>query len=577
TPPAALALAASDVGRALQAMITEGQLAEPPTRVLVLGQATTSWLAPALAAWCHAWGPAAVVQEGSFDQIYQDLIAARPGDATVIVLLPWHTRLLGGGRPADARIDDELALWRPCWERVAALGARLVQVGYDVDRVGPAGLAWGGREGPVALVRRMNDALRDALPAGAWFVDLERLAGQLGRDRFYDLRRWFWTRQPFSDEGVAVLAHAVHAGVRSLLQGPRKVLVLDCDNTLWGGVVGETGPLGVQLGETPDGEAFRAFQAWCRDLSRRGVLLAVATKNEPEDARGPFEQNPHMALRMDDLAAFEAGWGPKSESLRRIAQQLNLGLDSFVFFDDNPAEREQVRQALPEVGVVDVPDDPTGFIPAIEAGLWFETLALTAEDAQRAQQYQQERARREHEASFANLDDYLTSLEMRGELRPIDEADRPRVVQLLAKTNQWNLTTRRHGDDVVIAMTADPQAVTFTLRLADRFGDHGLVAVVLATPGDDGALEIDSWLMSCRVIARTAEHLTLAHLVEQAQARGFRELRGTYRPTKKNRQVADLYPTFGFDLVAEEDDGTTRWRLDLATATPPRSFVQRVP
>jgi FkbH-like protein len=574
--PAALGLAVSDMGRALQGLVADGHLPAPRVRVLLLGQATTSWLTPALAAWSHALGPAMAVHEGSYDQLYQDLLSAQPGEVDVVILLPWHQRLLGtsAGRSHNSRIDDELAFWRPCWERVAALGARLVQVGYDLDRAGPAGLGLGGREGPAALVRRMNDALRAQLPRGAYLLDLDRLAGQLGRDRFYDARRWFWTRQPFSDEGVALLSHAMHAAVRCVMHGPRKVLVLDCDNTLWGGVVGETGPLGVQLGETPDGEAFRAFQAWCKELSQRGVVLAVATKNEPEDARGPFEQNPHMALGMADLAAFEANWGPKSESLRRIAEQLNLGIDSFVFFDDNPAEREQVRQALPEVGVVEVPTDPAGYIAAIEAGLWFETVELTAEDTQRSQQYQQERQRREHEQAFASLDDYLTSLQMQGDLREVDEADLPRVVQLLAKTNQWNLTTRRHGEATVAHLMADPRAVTLTLRLADRFGDHGLVAVALGVPHDEHTLRIDTWLMSCRVIARTAEQFVFRELVRAAAERGFRALLGEYLPTKKNRQVADLYPSLGFTLLETGDDGATRWHLELGATELPRTFVQ---
>ena len=385
-------------------------------------------------------------------------------------------------------------------------------------------------QGLRARIRAANAGLLEALPPGAFFVDLEAVSARRGR-AFWDARNHAWTKQPFSEEGLADLGAALQSGVRAVTTGPKKVLVLDLDHTLWGGVVGETGPLGIQLGETPEGEAFRAFQAWCKALSERGVLLAVASKNEPDDARGPFLHNPAMILRLDDLAAFEAHWAPKSESLRRIADTLNLGLDSFVFFDDNPAEREQIRQALPEVEVVDVPPEPYGYIQAIEDGRWFEATSLTREDADRARQYAVERERRDLAASFDNLDDYLASLQMAGHLAPIDDASLPRVVQLLAKTNQFNLTTRRHGPDAVQALLAHPRSVGLTLSLTDRFGDHGLVAVLLAAPEDEHTLRVDTWLMSCRVIARTAEEFTFAALLDRARALGFRRLVGEYLPT----------------------------------------------
>lgn len=567
----------TEAGRLLDKLVEAEQVAAPKLRVHLLGQVTTSWLRPALVA--TAWGrrQPAVVTEGGFDQIFQDLLTLQPGEVDVVVLFPWHPRLLGAAGSVADRVDAELSFWRQCWERASALGVKLIQVGYDLEGPGPLGAAISGLQGgPVHLIRAMNLALREALPRGAAFVDLEQVAGAFGRDRFYDRRRWFWTRQPFSEAALAPLSAAIYAAVRAVTTGPKKVLVLDLDNTLWGGVVGETGPLGVELGLGPDGEAFLAFQAWCKALSERGVVLAVASKNERDDARAPFEQNPHMVLRLSDLAAFEAHWEPKSVSLRRIADLLSLGLDSFVFFDDNPAEREQIRQALPEVEVVEVPPDPAGYIPAIEAGGWFETTGLTDEDAARSQQYQAEHQRREAESSFTNLEDYLRSLEMVADIRTIDDADLPRVVQLLGKTNQWNLTTRRHSAAAVEEMLATPGTVAFTLRLRDRFGDHGLVAVLIAVPEGEAALRIDTWLMSCRVIARTAEHLALRHLVEAARSRGVATLIGDYLPTKKNRQVAELYAGFGFTQAGEAPggEGGGRYVAHLDTLELPRTFVQ---
>jgi FkbH-like protein len=555
-----------EAGRLLTGLVDKGLVPAPSVHVRLLGQCTTSWLVPALTAL--SWGHRQPVQvsEGGYDQVFQDLLAMQPGDAQVIVLLPWTQRLLG-----DGTVDDELAFWQQCWDRVAALGAKLVQVGWDAPGDGPLGAhLGGGPTGPRGKLRAANAAVRAALPPGASFVDLEGVTARLGRQT-WDPRNWFWTRQPFSEAGLVELARAMQAALRAVLTGPKKVLVLDLDNTLWGGVVGEAGPLGVQLGESPDGEAFRAFQAWCKQLTHRGVLLAVASKNEPEDARAPFEQNPGMVLRLDDFAAFEANWGPKSESMRRIAEALNLGLDSLVFFDDNPAEREQVRQAVPEVEVVEVPADPFGYIAAIEDGRWFEAVGLTAEDTQRASQYAVERQRRELAERFDSLDGYLASLEMVGRVAPVDEASLPRVVQLLGKTNQWNLTTRRHSQAVVAGMIETERAVTLTFHLADRFGDHGLVAVLLAVPDDPHTLRVDTWLMSCRVIARTAEEFLFGELVRRARALGFRRLVGEYLPTPKNKQVADVWSRMGLAAV---DESGGRFEADLDALAPPATFVR---
>ena len=383
-------------GRLIRAQWLAGHREGPALlRVLLLGQCTTSWLVPALSAMAWAEGVAALVSEGGYDNVLQDL-STHPAGAQrpdVVVLLPWSQRLLSGPCPALERIASELAFWGQAWNLIAGrLGSRLIQIGYDWVTPGAAGHCLAGRsDGPVDLVRAMNAGLRRTVPADAYFLDLEQVSGTVGRNTFYDMRRYFWTKQPFSESGACRLAEHLWAGVRALTTGPKKVLALDLDNTLWGGVVGETGPLGIALGESADGEAFRAFQRHVKDLAGRGVVLAVASKNNPDDAREPFEKNPDMILQLDDFGAWEVCWEPKGTTIARLARTLNLGLDSFVFFDDNPAEREQVRQALPEVTVVEVPEDPAEYVRALQAGLWFEAAQLTAADQQRTEQYVVER------------------------------------------------------------------------------------------------------------------------------------------------------------------------------------------
>ncbi|MCW5806279.1 MAG: HAD-IIIC family phosphatase [Deltaproteobacteria bacterium] len=531
-------------------------------RVRVLGQCTTSWLAPMIAALAWGRGLPLAVASGEFDNVVQDLTSAAPAD--VVVLLPWSERYL-----ANPLVDDEVAQWRHAWRLAAGRGARVVQIGYDWVGAGPLGHHLAG---DVAHVRALNAELRAALPASAYFVDLEAVSGLAGRAQFYDPRQYHWTKQPFSMAGAAALARHVVAGIRALVTGPKKVLVLDLDNTLWGGVVGETGPLGITLGGTPEGEAFVAFQRHLRGLARRGVLLAVASKNNPADAREPFGAHPDMALAIDDLAAFEASWDPKAMALQRIADALQLGLDSFVFFDDNPAEREHIRQALPEVEVVEVPEDPADYVRALEAGLWFEAVALTDEDRARTAQYAVERQRAELRGAASSLDDYLASLEMCARVRELDDTDMQRAVQLIGKTNQFNLTTRRHSEAHVRALLAGG-AVAVTVRVRDRFGDHGLVSLAIAVPRD-GDLVVDTWLMSCRVIGRTVEQLVLAELVRRATERGLHRVVGEYLPTAKNALVARLYDDLGFAALDASPAGS-RYALALPCAALPRTFVAR--
>ncbi len=570
-------------GRFIHEAHSRGEVEGGALPALLLGQCTTSWLATALTAAAWARGIPLHVVEGDYDNVMQGLSAAALAEGVrpeVVVLIPWTQRLLGGeGRSDDQRVEDELSVWRQAWDAVTRrLGARLVQAGYDWVTPGAQGHHLGGTPGgDVHLIRRANAALRESLPAGAFFVDLEQVSGAIGRGVFYDARRYHWTKQPFSEKGVCLLAEHLAAAVRALTTGPKKVLAVDLDNTLWGGVVGETGPLEITLGSGPDGEAYRAFQRHLKDLSRRGCLLAVCSKNNPDDAREPFEKNPEMVLALADFAAFDASWDPKSAALRRIAEELNLGLDSFVFFDDSPAEREHVRQALPEVEVVEVPEDPAEFVRALQAGLWFETATLTEADASRADQYRQRTRRRESQRQFASMDHYLRSLEMMGDVRDVDEPDMPRVVQLLAKTNQFNLTTRRHTGEDVRRLMAQPDALALTLRVSDRFGDHGLVSILIGVPLPGArvkTLRIDTWLMSCRVIGRSVEQFFFGALVRRVREHGYRRLIGEHIPTKKNAVVSALYEQIGFERIEEAEGGARRFALDLERARIPVTFLE---
>jgi FkbH-like protein len=566
-------------GRRIAKLLDESD--EKRCNVLLLAQCTGTWLSSCLTAAGWAGGTALRVRDGQYDNVMQELLAAKAAGQKpdVVVLLPWNRRLLSDeGGTTQQRIEDELSFWKQAWEIVTKdLGARLIQIGFDWMYPGPLGSHLSGKDqGSVDLIRRVDQAIREQLPSSAFFLDLQQVSGYVGRERFYDPRRYYWTKQPFSDEGTARLAHEIFAGIRAMITGPKKVLVLDLDNTLWGGVVGETGAAGIEVGDSPAGEAYRAFQKYAKSLARRGVVLAVCSKNNPEDAREPFRTNADMQLTLEDFGAFEACWEPKSVAIERIAMTLALGIDSFVFFDDNPAEREHVRQTLPDVEVVEVPEDPSEYVRALEAGRWFEAVSLTAEDRERSKQYRAEAQRREIKTNFASVEEYQLSMKMLGDVRAIDEDDFPRVLQLIGKTNQFNLTTRRHTPEAVRQMLSQPDFVGITVRMSDRFGDYGLVAVIMGVnePGCPvRTLRIDTWLMSCRVIGRTAEEFCLNALVERAKSLGYQRLLGHYIPTKKNALVKDLYKRLGFQPMESKDSGIASYEMNLLQITPAKTFV----
>jgi FkbH-like protein len=550
-------------------------------RVRICGQVTTSWLNAALRVAAFADGVDCGVDEADFDNVLQDVSAGHAATADVVVFVPSGRDLLAlDDRDVGRRVADELMLWRAAWDAVRDQGAtRIVQLGVDYAVRGPT-LVGGGRSGGgdhAEIVAATNVALREALPPTETFIDVAALAGEVGRRQMYDARRDAWTRQPWSEGGVLELAAVLWAGIRAAVGGPKKVLVLDCDNTLWGGVVGETGPHGITLATGPDGEAFAAFQRYVQRLTARGVVLAVATKNEPADARGPFLLNASMRLSLTDFAAFEAGWGPKSESLRRIAQTLGLGLDAFVFFDDSPFERGEVRQALPEVTVVEVPADPADYVAALEAGRWFDARELTAADRARTHAYAAQGVREATRAQYGNLEAYLDSLQLAGEVREVAAEDLDRVVQLIGKTNQFNVTTRRHSPAQLLQILDTPRAIGLTLRLRDRFGDYGLVGVVLAVPDVDDAtrLRVDTLLLSCRVLGRTAEWFLLQQLRTRAEQAGYLSIVGEWVVTAYNAQTRALWTSVGLEAQGTPDpDGGARFSGPLTSMIVPATFVR---
>lgn len=491
-----------------------------------------------------------------------------------VLILPSHKRCVYDGNLTDPgeeqrRQASELSahlldLCRKLYERTKAeilLANFVLPVGFDpgMYRTRTFGSDWSFR-------KLVNLDLGVNAPAFVHICDMEFLAYRRGGVASQDARAWFESKQFGAPDLLADLAREASAIVSSLHKGPKKVLVLDLDNTLWGGVIGDDGLEGIEIGDTsPRGEAFKAFQTYIRSLPARGVLLAVCSKNDHDKAREPFEKHPEVVLRPDDFVSFKANWLPKSENIRAIAAELNLGLDSFVFVDDNPAEIDIVRQFVPEVSTILLGADPADYVRQLQDSRYFEPVTLTVEDQQRTAQYRKEAERKALLESATDMDAYLASLEMEAAIREFDSLDAPRISQLINKSNQFNLTTRRRSEAEVSALVGDPVQPGFTIRLKDRFGDHGLIAVVIGKIVEGARsriLEVDTWLMSCRVLNRQVEQETVNELVRIAQLHGCSTIRGVYLPSAKNGMVRDLYPRMGFQTASESAE-----RLEFTLCT----------
>lgn len=393
-------------------------------------------------------------------------------------------------------------------------------------------------------------------------LDVAAIAGQVGSRNWFDERQWLSARIPVANECTALYCeHAVRV-VAALRGKAKKCLVLDLDNTLWGGVIGDDGIGGIVVGPgNPLGEAYLALHRYALELKARGIILAVCSKNDDSVARSAFGQHPDMLLRVDDFAVFVANWDDKASNIRSIAHSLNIGLDAIVFADDNPAERAIVRALLPAVAVPELPQDPALVPGTLAAAGYFDAVHLNTEDALRSEQYAANTKRQDAMQAAAGIDEFLASLEMKMTVAPFDSMGRKRITQLINKTNQFNLTTRRHTETEVEAMERSRDCFTLQARLVDRFGDNGMISVVIWHQQDD-AWMIDTWLMSCRVIKRRVEEAICDELVRQAREAGISTLRGIYIPSERNALVRYHYRDLGFERLDTDSSGEI-WQLDV--------------
>jgi FkbH-like protein len=575
------------------AELAAGSAAEfPRIRLAILASSTIDHVCPAIRVAGLRRELLIEVHSGKYGQYRQDL-HDRSSDlycfAPEIVLFSLTPRdaiarvpLAATGTEAEETLTGWVGELRNLWQKARRdLGAIVLQQTF-LDVTDPI---FGGHDrlvpgAPSRLVARLNERVAEAASAnGVSIVDVARASERDGIDVWFESARWLQAKMEIAPQAAPLYGELVVRIIAAHRGLSKKCLVLDLDNTVWGGVVGDAGLEGIVLGEgSALGEAYLALQHHVRQLKERGVILAVCSKNDPAIAEAAFRDHPEMVLNRSDIAAFQANWNDKAANLEIIAERLNIGLESLVFVDDNPVERARIRQSLPMVAVPELPEDPALYVRCLADAGYFEAIGFTPDDRKRGEYYADNVQREALLQASESMEDFLSGLKMSVAFGPFTPVDLVRITQLINKTNQFNPTTRRYSADEVTALSA-PENLTLQFRLSDRFGDNGLVsAMILRSQSEQpDVLDIDIWVMSCRVFGRGLEHEAMNIAVEAALRRGARALRADYIPTAKNAVVSELYPGLGFSQVEETAlaDGATRWLLNLRDYVPRPTHIAR--
>lgn len=539
-----------------------------PLRLAVLGDATTQWQVIALNGYATLFGFDLEVYEAGFDQIDNEILNPVSGlhgqTFDFVLIIESSRRLLEKYRALelDQRggfAESRLASFR---RRLAELQKRSTAkvIWFDCEAISDGTYGHFAHKSANSFDSQLvvyNAGLWQAAPGleGFYLFPFSQLAARFGSREIHDPRLFYMTDASICLEFVPEIALHLMRMIAALQGALRKCLVLDLDNTLWGGTVGDLGPAGIEVGGLGLGKAFQALQEWALELKRRGVLLAVCSKNELENCQAAFRERPEMKLQLDDFAAFQANWEPKYENIKKIRELLNIGFDSMVFVDDNPLERDSVRQFLPEVVVPELPADPEEYVRHLQSLDLFEAPQVTKEDLERTVLYQTERKREVLQAECTSFEEYLSSLGMTADFEPCSASTHKRIAQLFQRSNQFNLRTVRYTESDLSNLLAAGAHSVYSCQLRDRFGDHGIISAVVFRH-DQEEVFLENWVMSCRVFNRQVEDFLLNQFVAKVRSLNKLRLVGEFLPTAKNKVVADLFARLGFARRGEH------WNLE---------------
>jgi len=560
-------------------------VAEGAPKMALVGDTATQFLATALRGEAISRGYAINLFEAEYNQVERQFLDPSSElfafDAEYIVLfqsthkLGEHHSLLSEAEQklvADHRLDFVASV---C-ETPQLAGKKLICMNYpEIEDTVFGSYANQVESSLTWQVRKLNYGLMQLARdhANLFVCDIAGVQNKIGRDRMFASNVYVSTEMVLSVDALPYVASRVIDIVSALRGQFKKCLILDLDNTVWGGVIGDDGLEGIQLGHGLGiGKAFTEFQMWVKKLKQRGIIICVASKNNEDTAKEPFEKHPDMVLKLDDIAVFMANWETKVDNIRAIQQILNIGFDSMVFLDDNPFERNMVRENIPGITVPELPEDPGEYLEFLYGENLFETVSYSGLDKDRTKQYQVEAQRVSLQKTFANEADFLQSLNMVSVVSGFTKFNTPRVAQLSQRSNQFNLRTVRYTEADIAAMAADDDIIDLSFTLEDKFGDNGLIAVIIMKPLDAETLFVDTWFMSCRVLKRGMENFTLNTMVEQAKAKGYKRIVGEYLPTPKNKMVEQHYPGLGFAAIP--DAPTAQYVLDVEAYQPRECYIK---
>ncbi|TFF37090.1 HAD-IIIC family phosphatase [Mucilaginibacter psychrotolerans] len=553
-----------------------------PIKVALLGDIATQFLSVAIRGVGYEHGYNLQLWEADFNQVERQVFdpasELHAYDAEVIIIFRSSHKLLGKynkykGNPTSFAAD-ELNGIKSIYDTLASVNPKVKVIYYNYAEIDDS--VFGNYANKVAAsflfqLRKLNFLLMEYATEvpNLHVCDLSSVQNQVGKATFFQPSVYINSEMVLSIEVLPAIAYKTQ-GIISALQGKfNKCLILDLDNTTWGGIIGDDGIENIQIGALGIGKAFSEFQYWVKKLKQRGIIVAVCSKNTESIAREPFEKHPDMVLKLDDIAVFVANWENKVDNIRKIQGILNIGFDSMVFLDDNPFERNMVREGIPQLTVPELPEDPAEYLEYLYPLNLFETVSFTNDDAERTRQYQVEAQRATLFEKFTNEDDFLQNLAMVSVVEPFTRFNTPRVAQLSQRSNQFNLRTVRYTEADLEALAASADYHTFSFTLEDKFGNNGLICVLILQQESPDVLFIDTWLMSCRVLKRGMENFTLNTIANFAQEKGYKYLKGEYIATAKNAMVEQHYGKLGF-----EPDGAY-WLLNLAQYQPQKAFIDK--
>ena len=558
----------------------------PSIKVALVGDTATQFLATAIKGMGVERGYNIDLFEAEYNQVERQLLDPTSDlyqfNADFIVIfqsthkLGEHHSMLSTEQQASLA-DERISFLASVCETPALAGKKIIYFNYpEIEDTVFGSYANKVDSSFTFQVRKLNyELMRLSQQYQNLFIcDIVGLQNKLGRDQMFAANVYTSTEMILSMDALPCVASRVMDIVCAVKGQFKKCLILDLDNTVWGGVIGDDGLEGIQLGHGLGiGKAFTEFQLWVKKLKQRGIIICIASKNNEETAKEPFEKHPDMVLKLDDIAVFQANWETKVDNIRTIQSILNIGFDSMVFLDDNPFERNMVRENIKGITVPELPENPEDYLEYLYSLNLFETASYSNLDKDRTKQYQVEAKRVSLSKTFTNEADFLKSLNMVSVVSGFTKFNTPRVAQLSQRSNQFNLRTVRYTDADIEALANDPNVIDLSFTLEDKFGDNGLIAVVIMKPLDKETLFVDTWFMSCRVLKRGMENFTLNTMVEKAKAAGYKRIIGEYLPTPKNKMVENHYTGLGFTPV--EGAATAQYELEVVDYKERECYIEK--